>query len=1304
MQKLKQKKNQKQGRILALLLSIVMLVNITPATAMAQQNNDIIKSISEEQQLLTLENIEVTSIHNDGSLGDILTLDFDQNKDVFSGNLANYTDLEEYNDADILIALKGVSEQTSAQLKTESGEKITDFVNGTAKTTGNAVSKNGEYTYVISLKNGANQKDYTLKLEKKTGAAWNKLVFAGTPEFNGLFTYYGASEGTLFQLDDSGNRTGQTGLSENCFHYEVYVSAATKSVKPAGNSGLNIFKDSFRYTNCKASVYIDDELLPTFQNIPTCMATAMRWANLEEGVKLLKNRTEMRVEFNINEKELINTTITFVTGKMDAEAVISLLEALKPDTLVYPDDKDGIIKLQQNFENLTEEEKETISNELKEKLEHAYELMRDDRVPVKLEIVKPAQKLSYSEGQTFIPTGIELLASYADGTIRTITEGFRIEPEGALSNETEVSIIYNTVRTAQPIKVVSLDLSGEGTEKNPYKLTSADDMQHLNDVVASGQSTEGMYFEITDDITLPVDWKPMGVTIDGTNDIKRGENLYAFSGTIDGKNHTVTVQEEGLPLLGYVKGAEVRNLNIYGKKIAGYGLVNHLEGVGLSGSSIIIDNVTLKSGSSTLKSGLLGANITTNGFAGCSAGFTATVRNCTIERGVIIGYEKDQRMIGSIAGRMQGTVENCKSFAEVYGTSYVGGIIGTRDNAMGICSITNCEFGGVVEAGKDHAGGIIGGAYSNGTAPNGGRITVTDCSSDGRITGKDKVGGIMGADSYVLQSWGQNTFKKNKFNGTVIATDGSYVGGVIGYLGSLNKYDDFSANYYSGECGAEKGIGFVQYVDTSCKTHETESGAIYFDTSVELPDIKGIPKKNHNRTDDPLGADAVMLTYSDDNTDPIATELNIEGEYKTSYLLGEQLDFSGMTLTVAYHTGETKEITADDVEIKNYDSNKRGIQTVSFVYQGVSAQIEVTVLKPAAENITVYISVLGDTNHGPDTKDVHTLADGNLTSWLERKTIEADINATVLDVIEKAVEGEGIIIENPSGNYITSLTKNGTELAEVDNGANSGWMYTLNGMHSRLGISEQYLEEGDEIILHYTDDYTKESAIGSEDDIIMLGRFNRLLAKLPDTDKLKLADAAAVTEVMDLYNFLSEESKKAVSKKSKDKLDAAILKIAELRNEAAAAFEEAYKATGSYLKEALKDNTVFGAEWPVIGLARAERMSDINVDAYYESVINTLKINHSAQISNTKSTENSRLILALTAIGKDVTNVSGYNLLEPLSDLGYLKKQGINGPIWALIAFDSHGYEIPVNSNTAEQTTREKLIKIILDAQLSDGG
>jgi hypothetical protein len=80
------------------------------------------------------------------------------------------------------------------------------------------------------------------------------------------------------------------------------------------------------------------------------------------------------------------------------------------------------------------------------------------------------------------------------------------------------------------------------------------------------------------------------------------------------------------------------------------------------------------------------------------------------------------------------------------------------------------------------------------------------------------------------------------------------------------------------------------------------------------------------------------------------------------------------------------------------------------------------------------------------------------------------------------------------------------------------------------------------------------------------------------------------------------------------------------------------------------------------------------------------------------------MILALTAAGYDVTNVAGHNLLMGLTDMTYVQYQGINGPIWALIAFDSHSYEIPVGPNAAEQVTREKLITYILDKQLADGG
>ena len=414
------------------------------------------------------------------------------------------------------------------------------------------------------------------------------------------------------------------------------------------------------------------------------------------------------------------------------------------------------------------------------------------------------------------------------------------------------------------LNVTGSAFEGQGTEASPYQLSTAENLARLKKFVKAGKISENTYFVLTDDITLPEGWTPIGETIDGTNNIKSGKNLRAFSGILDGQNHTITVPEGGLPLLGYVKGAEVRNLNIYGTKIAGYGLINNLEGVGLSGKAVLLDNITLKSGSSTLKSGLLGANITTNPYGGCSAGFLATVQNCTIEEGVVIGYNRDQSGIGSIVGRLQGSVRNCVSHATVYGVDYVGGIAATNDNSMGDKSVSDSTFDGVVEASGKNAGGIVGGGYMGSGAPNGIRMCVDNCTSSGTIIGADNVGGIFGGDVAVAQAWNEYTFKNNTFTGKVSATNGTNVGGIIGYYRSLNKFDDITGNTFNDDCGTAKGIGGVEFVDTGCETHENESGAAYFNTANGtdgLPKVQWCAwKKNHNRTDDPLGADADKLT------------------------------------------------------------------------------------------------------------------------------------------------------------------------------------------------------------------------------------------------------------------------------------------------------------------------------------------------------------------------------------------------------------------------------------------------------------
>lgn len=62
--------------------------------------------------------------------------------------------------------------------------------------------------------------------------------------------------------------------------------------------------------------------------------------------------------------------------------------------------------------------------------------------------------------------------------------------------------------------------------------------------------------------------------------------------------------------------------------------------------------------------------MTENPYAGVSADFVASIKNCTIEAGAVIGCDGDQDMIGGFAGRMQGTIENCKNYGTVKGKKY----------------------------------------------------------------------------------------------------------------------------------------------------------------------------------------------------------------------------------------------------------------------------------------------------------------------------------------------------------------------------------------------------------------------------------------------------------------------------------------------------------------------------------------------------------------------------------------------------------------------------------------------------------
>ena len=130
-------------------------------------------------------------------------------------------------------------------------------------------------------------------------------------------------------------------------------------------------------------------------------------------------------------------------------------------------------------------------------------------------------------------------------------------------------------------------------------------------------------------------------------------------------------------------------------------------------------------------------------------------------------------------------------------------------------------------------------------------------------------------------------------------------------------------------------------------------------------------------------------------------------------------------------------------------------------------------------------------------------------------------------------------------------------------------------------------------------------------------------------------------------------------------------------------------------------------EWTVFSLARGGYFAKDNAyfTDYYNRIVATVneiaaEVNMNGALDKNKSTENSRLIVALSAIGKDARAVGDWNLVEAYSANGinWIKKQGMNGTIWTLIALDSGNYE------TSDPTIRQQCIDSILNARHDDGG
>lgn len=322
-------------------------------------------------------------------------------------------------------------------------------------------------------------------------------------------------------------------------------------------------------------------------------------------------------------------------------------------------------------------------------------------------------------------------------------------------------------------------------------------------------------------------------------------------------------------------------------------------------------------------------------------------------------------------------------------------------------------------------------------------------------------------------------------------------------------------------------------------------------------------------------------------------------------------------------------------------------------------------------------------------------------TWLS-KSVTVKKGSTVYHAFAKALEGSGITAVGAESGYIRSMTKGGVTYGEFTSGPNSGWLYKVNGRLPSLPLTQQAVADKDYVLWYYTSDWKTDPDAGKMGD-----------EEVTAADVIKLIDAIgtvsknsgnAIAAARTAYNKLPADQRKLVT--NYDKLAAAEAAYAEIlkalrEDETPTGDAAGWRKTHSDMLDTVKtDELTFGSEWLVIALARSGR--DVP-DSYYDSVVKAVQ-SAKGQLSDKKSTEYARTILALTAIGKDPADVGGYDLLARLADMDDVTYQGINGAIFALLALDSGKYDVPAAAEGGTQVTRDGLVAYILAQQLSDGG
>lgn len=1146
--------------------------------------------------LLSGDNVSLTSIHQDGSAGTKVALTFDKETAAFTGKLANYTHLKQYNDGGFTVTLSDLPAGATAQLKSIDGKVLADFVDGTASTAATQFTGSGSATFYIAVTAQGRTENYKLTLTKPGNYVWGTFNFFGTPAYNTDNVFYGYPEGTLFQADEDGNRTGETGYSRNCWNYIVYVSPQVASF------GINKFSDAMQggdLNSLKTQVLVDGEVYVKQANFGKLAMMAFA----KKPVTLTKDKTVIDFVGNnkTNSKIEIHTTITVIVVKTTPAELTGFISALpSTDNLTYADHYKIVMSYQRSYAGFTDEEKKQLSAETLKKLQDSVARVEE-------------LKKRHEDG---IQAWIDLVNTFA----------------GKVTAENYAQY-YDAVQKAQ---VKYLELS-DAQRAEFAAVNSAENAAVMT-------AYEAAYRTVNEQSIL--DGSSIGKPTEYYDDFMMGANHYNLDLGHEDTYYPAVFREiwTNRPTTLYPAGYAAEK-----------GLPYTLPGIlkfDIKDDSIF----EIKEVEDVYQDGGLGGGSTLPAMkyylVPKKAGTTTFTVTFTDKAGNFYGQipEIPVHVNSPEETAIQDLNKKLTNFTSLNNTS-------KYDNWTYDYGTQGAPFTFKV----------------NGTNAKVSVYNYLQYNADGTPVKTDYTPDAKGNVTILL---------KDGYNGIEVTADyqGQTVTQVYSLKGKVTRYvqENISRPGEDLRTGDTAGIWIIGRpinIHKILRIYNPASTTVFY-TDMPMQSVVNTDNQHDIYRVTDTGKKqtsyqprvAAYLTESGTITLTKGSSDN-RGYGSNPGSEGDQGNTGGIAASTRYGFGMLANITLQVEENPNFKLEPK-YETVAENGGQVKAGDKLTISIPTlpieqlAQDYKLQYCLLNYSTNIPGAEYIFSKWSKGGDSW----------------------EGEGT---TPVGPEVALKSITFTVPKTTPAGT-----YRIHGGY----LDVTHRSGGYEWLDKYAKFYQMEI---SDLTITVLKGDIETVEDLIDAigANVTLDSEAAITAAKSAYDALSDEDKALVDADKVDALTAAIIRLNQLKHaDLMANLDTIYKTTGDFMAT-LGTPTVnsTGGEWMVIGLARSGRTVPAG---YYDNVVEYVKAKADAneRLHPTKVTDNARVILALTAIGKDVTNVGGHNLLKGLDSMAYVQAQDINGPIFTLIALDSHNYP------TMGDVTREKLIQVILDAQLNDGG